>query len=130
MGFHPLNLGLRFLLEVAAVAGVFRLGLWLADGLAGVGLAVVLSVIALVVWSVFNVPGDRSRSGKAPVRVSGKVRLLTEIVVLGAGAWSWFVTGPRWFAVSFLVGLVLHYTLSWDRLAWLLRVDSDGVDST
>ena len=127
MGYNPVNLALRLVLELAAVARAFRLGLWLADGVIGFVLAIVFSVVVVAAWGTFNVPGDRSRSGSAPIRVSGKVRLLVELLVLGLGIWSWFVTGPILLAQTFLAATVVHYAISWDRLAWLWRVGSDGV---
>jgi hypothetical protein len=115
-----LNLAVRFLLEIAGVVGLFRLGLWAADGPLAVLLALVFSIGAATAWGLFNVPGDRSRSGRAPVQVSGAVRLLVESVLLGGGSVGWFLAGPIWFAWTYTVTLVIHYLLSWDRVGWLL----------
>jgi hypothetical protein len=116
---NPLNLALRLLLELAAIVGLFRLGLTLGDGAWGLVLAGALSVSAMTAWGVFNVPGDPSRSGRAPVPVPGGVRLLIEIAVLGLGATAWTMSGPSWFAWAFGASLVVHYGLSWDRVGWL-----------
>ena len=52
-----------------------------AAWLAGLG----LPAIAAAAWVTFAVPGDPSRSGRAPVPVPGWVRLLLELAVfLGA----------------------------------------------
>ena len=117
---NPVNLAVRFLLEIAGVVGLFRLGLWLADGPLAAFLALSLSIGAATAWGLFNVPGDRSRSGRAPVQVPGAVRLLVELLVLGGGAVGWSLAGPSWFAVAYSVVLVLHYLVSWDRVGWLL----------
>lgn len=120
MSQNPVNLALRFALEIAGVVGLFRLGLWTADGPLAVVLALALSVAAVSAWGLFNVPGDRSRSGRAPVQVPGFVRLLIEFLVLGGAAVGWFLAGPSWFAWTYSVVLVVHYLVSWDRVGWLL----------
>lgn len=120
MSQNPVNLAVRFLLEIAGVVGLFRLGLWAAEGPVAALLALLFSIGAATAWGLFNVPGDRSRSERAPVQVSGGVRLLVELLLLGGGALGWFLAGPRWFAWTYTVVLVVHYLLSWDRVGWLL----------
>lgn len=120
MSQNPVNLAVRFLLEIAGIVGLVRLGLWVADGPLAILLALVFSVGAATAWGLFNVPGDRSRSGRAPVSVSGAVRLLVELLLLGGGAVGWLLAGPMWFAWAYSVTLVIHYLVSWDRVGWLL----------
>ena len=88
------NLGLRFLLELAALAG-FALWAWQAPY--GIPLRVLLAATAVVVlmtlWAVFAVPGDPSRSGNAPVPVPGALRLALELLVLFGGAWAFHAGG-------------------------------------
>lgn len=126
MSQNAVNLAVRFLLEIAGVVGLFRLGLWIADGPLALFLAIVLSMGAATAWGLFNVPGDRSRSGRAPVQVSGVLRLSMEVVILGAGAVGWFLTGPGWFAWTYTTILVAHHLLSWDRVGWLVGVRSQA----
>lgn len=130
MSQNPINLLVRFLLEIAGLVGLFRLGLWLADGAFGILLAVALTAIGVGAWATFNVPGDRSRSGRAPVRVHGGVRLAVELAVLGGGAVGWWLAGPLWLARVYTVVLVLHYALSWDRVVWLLSPETNVVAGT
>ena len=120
MSQNPINLAVRFALEIAAVVGLFRLGLWIADGPLAAVLALALSFGAASAWGLFNVPGDRSRSGRAPVQVPGIVRLLVELLVLGGAAVGWFLVGPSWFAWTYTMVLVIHYLVSWDRVGWLI----------
>lgn len=126
MSQNPVNLAIRFLLEITAVVGLFRLGLWITDGILAALLALVFSIGAATAWGLFNVPGDRSRSGRAPVQVSGVVRLFVEFVLLGGGAVGWFVAGPVWFGWLYTLILVVHYLLSWDRVGWLLGLRSEA----
>ena len=127
MGFHPLNLGLRFILEILALVGIFRLGLSVVDsGLWRWAIAMGLTFIAATAWGTFRVPGDRSAKGNAPVAVPGSVRLLVELGVFGFGAYGHFVAGPTWLAWANLIALVVHFALSYDRIGWLIRVGSSG----
>lgn len=78
MGTHPVNLAVRFALELA---GLIAMGTWgwtqFEDG-PRLGVAIGIPMIAAGIWVSFNVPGDPSRSGRAPVRVPGVLRLLIE----------------------------------------------------
>lgn len=126
MGFNQANLTFRFILELVGLVGLFRLGNELGSGGWKFGLAVGLTLAAMLIWATYRVPGDGSANGDAPIAISGTARLIIELVIFGAGAVGWFVAGPIWFAWVYLGGLVLHHSLSLDRLRWLLLVDSDG----
>lgn len=126
MSQNPLNLAIRFLLEMAGMVGLFRLGLWLADGVVAAVLALALSLGAATAWASFNVPGDRSRSGSVPVVVPGWVRLGVELALLGGGAVGWHLSGPTGFAWAYSTVLFFHYVASWDRVGWLLGMRSDA----
>ena len=85
MGSHPINLAVRFLLEVVALGSM---GLWGWTQHGGVGRwlwAIGLPLIAAIVWGTFAVPNDPSRSGEAPVVTSGILRLLIELLIFGIG---------------------------------------------
>jgi hypothetical protein len=114
------NLGLRFLLELAALAGFGVAGWRLVPAPWNWLAAVALPVLAAALWGVFNVPGDPSRSGAAPVPVPGIVRLAVEFLVLFGGATAFSAADYRIAGVVLAVVIVVHYALSWDRLAWLL----------
>ncbi len=126
MGFNPANLAFRFVLEVVSLVGLFRLGLELGSGFWRWILAIVITFIGMALWANYRVPGDQSAKGTAPFAVSGVTRLAIEMLVFGVGAVGWFLSGPSWVAYTFLGGLVLHYLLSYDRIGWLMRVNSDG----
>ncbi len=122
MGSHPLNLGFRLVLELAALVGLGFGGYALAwAGWGAVVLTIVPPVAAAMVWGTFAVPEDPSRSGRAPVPVSGRVRLVIESVVFAAAAAA-FLLADMPVAVAVLgVGVIAHYALSLDRIRWLLE---------
>lgn len=120
MSTNPINLVFRFILEMAALAGMAYWGWSQNAGLARFAWAIGLPLAAAILWGTFAVPADPSRSGKAPVPVPGAVRLLLELVVFGAGAWAWYAAGITWLGTGMALAVVLHYVLSYDRVIWLL----------
>lgn len=121
---RPASLGLRFGLEIAALAGLFA-GAWAAgDGQARgprTATAVAAVLAAALPWSLFNVPGDPSRSGRAPIPVDGRLRLGLEFAVFAAGALGWWFAG-RSAVAALLAGLVLlHASTEPARLRWVAR---------
>jgi hypothetical protein len=122
MSQHPVNLAVRFLLELAALFALGRWGWYQSDKFViRWALAIGVPLVAAVAWGTFAVPGDRSRSGEAPIPVPGAVRLALEMLIFGGAAWALLSTGsPRWaLALSLIV--IAHYVVSYDRALWLLR---------
>jgi hypothetical protein len=118
MANHPINLALRFLLELAAW---FALGYWgwtQQQGLTRWLLAIGLPLIAMALWGTFRVPGD---PGEAPVAVSGIVRLALEGIILFGGALALYSSDQEGWGVTLAVILILHYIASYDRVLWLIR---------
>ena len=116
-----MNLALRFILELAAL--VFS-GLWawkMHEGLMKYVLVIGLPLILIVAWGVFNVPNDPSRSGAAPVVVSGWIRLLLELGVFSVATWCIYQLGYTKFCYSFAAIVLIHYGISWERISWLLK---------
>jgi hypothetical protein len=121
MSNNPINLGVRFLLELAAL---FVIGYWGWSQAAGplrFLLAIGLPLLAATAWGVFRVPDDPSASGRAPVPVPGPLRLALELALFGFAAWALFDLGLTTLALIFGVVTALHYIVSYDRVAWLLR---------
>lgn len=116
----PLQLALRFLLELAALAGLARLGL--RHG--GVWAAVGLPALAATAWVTFAVRGDPSRSGRAPVPVPGVLRLLLEAAVLALGA-AGLSDRPALLAAD-LLAIAWHHAGTVPRLRWLVRQPAAG----
>jgi len=120
MAQNSLNLAVRFILEIVTLVTI---GAWAKarfPGTLGFVLMIVFPLIAAAAWGTFNVVGDPSRSGKAPVPVPGIVRLIIELLILGFGAWVLYSLNPTYGWIFGIIMLV-HYILSYNRIAWLLK---------
>jgi len=120
MSNNPINLAVRFLLEIVALV---TLGAWAKVKIPramGFVLMIAIPLLAAVVWGTFNVKGDPSRSGKAPVPVPGFIRLLVELAILGSAILALYSLNSTYGWVFGIVTL-LHYILSFDRVVWLLK---------
>jgi drug/metabolite transporter (DMT)-like permease len=120
MAVHPLNLAVRFLLEIAALVAIGYWGFREHTGILQFLLGIGLPLLAAASWGIFAVPGDRSRSGDAPVPVPGVVRLILELALFGLAAWALYDAGNPVLAFVLAGVTLVHYALSYDRVAWLL----------
>lgn len=120
MSQNPINLTLRFALEILALVALGAWGRVQFIGVLGFVLMILLPLLAAIAWGTFNVKGDPSRSGKAPVSVPGIVRLALELVFFGAATCALFSLNPTYGWIFGLVALG-HYILSYDRILWLLK---------
>jgi len=115
------NLALRFGLEVAAIAGLTASAWRLTSGpMRWIALAAVPVGVA-VVWGTFNVVGDPSRSGSAPVEVAGSVRLTIELAILGGSAAALVAVGRTGIGAGLGTLILIHYAASTPRIDWLLN---------
>jgi hypothetical protein len=121
MGSNPVNLAVRFLLEIAGLAALGWWGWSQGDGILRFVLALGIPILAAVLWGTFAVPDDPSRSGKAPVPVPGIVRLVLELAFFAAATWALFATGLTTLAWIYGVVVLIHYAVSYDRILWLVR---------
>jgi hypothetical protein len=120
MSFVFINLAVRFVLEMIAFAAFGMWGWDNTEGWTRYVAAIALPVLASTIWGVFNVPGDPSRSGNAPVVVPGVVRLIIEACFFTAGAWALMSLGYTTHGRTFIVVVILHYLGSFNRITWLL----------
>ncbi len=111
---------LRFILELWALVAYGYWGLHQAFGLFNYFLMVILPIFAAVLWGIFAVPNDPSRSGGAPVPVPGALRLLLEVLILGVAFWIMFVGDLFYISLIFVTLVIIHYILAHDRIRWLL----------
>ena len=117
MGSHPLNLAVRFLLELAAL---LALGVWgwrQGEGWLRFVLAVAIPLVAAVLWGVFRVPND---PGPAPVAVPGIIRLALELAFFGFATWALYDIGATNLSWALGIVVAVHYAISYDRIRWLI----------
>jgi len=120
MGSHPLNLAVRFALEVFALIAYGMWGWSIGDSFLKIVLAVGIPILVAVLWGVFAVSGDPSRSGKTVIETPGILRLLLELIIFSVASWLLFKMGFNSYGTIFLVVFILHYLISYDRIKWLL----------
>jgi len=115
------NQALRFVIELT---GIITFGMWgysLSDSAAGIVLAILFPLLFAVLWGVFAVRGDPSRSGKTVIQTPGILRLILELALFGAAISMLLDMGYRPAGWLLLVGVLLHYIISFDRILWLLK---------
>lgn len=117
MGSHPINLGLRFLLELAVWASMGYWGWTQHKGALRFLLAIGLPLLAMVLWGTFRVPDD---PGNAPVPVPGMIRLALELVEFGVAVGLLIAAGRHPLGIGLAALVLLHYAASYDRIHWLL----------
>lgn len=121
MGSHPSNLAFRFLLELTALAVMGIWGWHFGADWTRFVFAFGIPIFATVIWGVFAVPNDPSRSGAAPVPVPGILRLVIELAIFACAMWMIYDLGYPLFSRLFGVAVVSHYLLSMDRILWLIQ---------
>lgn len=121
MGSHPLNLGLRFILELVVLASSCYWVWSSQNGLKRSLLIVILPVCIATVWGCFAVPNDPSRSGKTVVATNGLLRLAIEIIIFGIGFWFLYQSNLIVLSWLFALTVIVHYIISYDRISWLIQ---------
>jgi hypothetical protein len=118
MNTNPINLALRFLLELVMLADISWWGYHRFAGWLGIAACIAFPVLAAVLWGVFRIPNDPR---PAPVAIRGPFRLLLEWVLFGWAVWALEDLGydaGAWFLAGILVA---HYLVSYDRTVSMLR---------
>ena len=118
---NPINLALRFLLEVVALGA---LGWWAwaqTESWWRTPLAIAVVLLTAVLWGTFAVPNDPSRGGSGLVQVPGLARLALELLIFGAAAFALKGLGWPTLATAFTILVLLHYAWSYERVAWLVK---------
>jgi len=119
-GFHPANLTFRFILEIWTLLLYVQMGYYSGNDIWRYVLAVLFPILMATAWGIFNVPKDRSRSGKAVIRVNGLQRLILELILLLSPCLFVLFRGSYATAALFFLAVGVHYFLSMDRIKWLL----------
>jgi hypothetical protein len=98
------NLGLRFVLELAALAGLGVWGLDAAGGVAGIGLAIAAVVAGAVVWGIWCAP-------KSDRRLAQPGRTVVQAAVFGLGAVGYAAAGHAATAAVFVALAAVNWAL-------------------
>jgi hypothetical protein len=115
-------LHLRFVLEMIALVAIGAGARHVAGtGALGWAAAVAAPLLAAVLWGTFAVPGDPSRSGRAPVPVPGSLRIALEMAVFFAAAAS--LAAIAWWDLFdvFIAAFVVEHVGTRARVLWVLR---------
>jgi hypothetical protein len=108
------NLGVRFLLELAALAALAYWGSQTGPLAVSVVLAIAAPLAGAVVWGIFAAPKSRHR-------LRGARRLIVEIPFFGAAAAGLAATGQWVLAAIFAVVVVLS-----ELVTYGLAADEEG----
>jgi hypothetical protein len=118
----PIHLAIRFALELVMWGAIGYWGWHLGGG--GVGswlLAIGFTLISMVLWGVFRTRGDSSGRQDPPVAIPGAARLALELALFGLAGYGVWTSGSRAAAETLLTIFVLHFAVTWNRVAWLMR---------
>lgn len=121
MGNNSINLIIRFFLEIAALVAVGMWGWRQSDSWFKYLLASGLPVFMAVLWGVFAVPNDPSRSGNTVIDTPGIIRLVLELAFFTFAIWTFYNMDYKMTARIFGAIVFIHYLVSLDRIQWLLN---------
>jgi len=118
---NPFNSALRLVIEVAAVLTFGIWGYHLSDTWIRFIWAILLPLGFALLWGVFAVRDDPSRSGKTVVQTPGWIRLILEVALFIAAAWMLYDLGYTILLWIFAVAVFIHHLISYNRINWLIR---------
>src|SRR5437868_6480791 len=117
MNTNPINLIVRFLLEIAMLIvlgywGWHLSGIWRYIGATG------LPIAAATLWGVFRIPNDPK---PATITIPGPLRLLLELGLFGFANWALYDLGYSTLSLIMAAVVTIHYIVSYDRTWVMLR---------
>ena len=126
---HPVNGAVRFLLELGAITTYAIWGYNQSDTAMRILLAIMLPLGFALLWGIFAVRNDPSRSGKTVVQTPGWIRLLLELSLFTGATWMLLDLDYQLLGWSFGGVVAVHYLISVDRMRWLLHQGASGEKS-
>jgi hypothetical protein len=118
MNKNPINLAVRFLLEIVILIAFAMWGWHLFVGWERYITTLILPVIAATLWGVFRIPND---PGSAPVKTPGIIRLFMELGLFALAVWILYTL--NYITLSYIIAaiVIVHYLVSYDRTWAMLR---------
>jgi hypothetical protein len=105
MGSNPINLIIRFLLEIIALISVGMWGWKQSDSWLRFVFAIGIPILLAAIWGTFAVPDDPSRSGAAPIVTPGLICLAIELGFIAFATSSLYIIGSVKF--GFALGIIV-----------------------
>jgi hypothetical protein len=118
MNNNPVNLAIRFLLEIVILIALACWEWHFIQTWARYITAIGLPLLAAVLWGIFRIPNDPK---PAPVAIPGILRLLLELGLFGLASRALYDLGYSKSAVILAIMVLLHYMVSYDRTWAMLR---------
>ncbi|MBS0028980.1 YrdB family protein [Chitinophaga sp. 22321] len=118
MNTHPVNLAIRFLLEIIMLIVLSCWGWQLGSHWLAYVLAVGFPLAAATLWGVFRIPNDPK---PAPVAIPGTARLLLEWILFGLAVYGLREIGRPEAGLWMAIVVIVHYAVSYDRTFVMLR---------
>ncbi|MBK8492816.1 MAG: YrdB family protein [Saprospirales bacterium] len=117
MSQNPINLIVRFALEIVIWVALGMWGYHKGEGWKGIVLAILLPVAGAAIWGIFRTVGDH---GRGLVETPGLIRFAMEMLFFTAAAWVLYDLGYQTSSFAFIAVSLLHYILSYDRVVFLI----------
>ncbi|MBS1530229.1 MAG: YrdB family protein [Bacteroidetes bacterium] len=118
MNTNPINLAVRFLLEILMLVTLANWGWHLTPGWTRYLFTPSLPASAAALWGIFRIQNDPK---PAPVEIPGPVRLLLELSLFALMVWCLYDLAYRTGAWISGIVIVIHYIISYDRTWAMLR---------
>ena len=112
MNTNPINLGVRFLLEIAMLLSLGLWGFHAFNGFVQYIAAIAFPVIAAILWGIFRIPNDPK---PAPVEIPGIIRLMLEMALFGLAIYGLYSIDHKTLSYTMALVVGIHYLISYDR---------------
>ena len=118
MNNNPINLAIRFFLEIVMLIILGCWGWHLSEIWIRYIAVIGLPLLAAVLWGAFRIDNDPK---PAPIAIPGILRLLLELGLFGLATSALYDLRYPKLAVVMGIIIILHYTVSYDRTWAMLR---------
>lgn len=116
MNTNPINLAVRFLLELIMLFVLCLWGWHLGAGWLRYAYAILFPVAAAMLWGIFRIQNDPK---PAPVETPGIIRLLLELGLFALTVFGLRALGHGTAGWIIAVIVIIHYLVSYDR-TWVM----------